>query len=229
MKITTKKGVITVEWRKKEYNPRHIWIPFDREPYHWAWVDDKFAGIAKRFCRDMKYCGQRICKGFCDEDLRSIHDWFLEIVPAMLEQYKNTRNGSPNVLGENHPNEKGFIVNETCHKEWTEILDKMIFLFREADESTCQKKNPYEEEHSKAFHEFTQKYGLFGEQLETQEEKEESRRTGGYVVHFMSELPEYAEIDEKYRAAEKELSEYRNQCKDEAFKLFSEWFFHLWD
>lgn len=215
--------------RKIKSNCRRIWTLFDRETYHWAWAEEKISGVFNNARKDLKYCIQRIKRGYCDADLYSIHDWFLEIVPAMLEQYKKTRTGSPSVLGENLPNEKGFIVNETCHKEWDEILDKMIFLFREADESTCQRKNPYEDEHSKAFHEFTQKYGLFGEKLETQEEKEEGQRTGGYAMHFMSELPEYAEIDEKYHAAESELEEYRNKCKDEAFKLFSKYFFYLWD
>ena len=54
-------------------------------------------------------------------------------------------------------------------------------------------------------------------------------RTGAHVVHCPSELPEYVDIAERYHAEEKKLEEYRNQYKEEAFQLFSEWFFHLWD
>ena len=34
------------------------------------------------------------------------------------------------------------------------ILDNMIFLFREMNEETCQKKNPYQKEHDNILHEF---------------------------------------------------------------------------
>ena len=130
---------------------------------------------------------------------------------------------------ETYENEDGILVNDTCHGEWDMILDRMVFLFRKADESSCQKKNPYEDEHMKMLEEFAQKYGHFGEMLETAEEKEERMKTGAHVVHFPSEIPEYVDVDERYYAEEKKLEEYRNQCKEEAFQLFSEWFFHLWD
>ncbi len=215
--------------RKKEYKIRRCWTLFDRTAYHWAWVDKKLLGILGRFGKDLKYCRQRIVRGYCDGDLFSIHGWFLDIVPAMLEQYKQTRHGSPGILGENYTDERGILVNDTCHEEWDEILARIIFLFHEADETTCQRKNPYEDEHIRILEEFDQKYGLFGEGLETPEEKEENKETGAHMIHFPSELPEYADIEEKYRAEDENLKEYREQCKDEAFKLFSKWFFHLWD
>lgn len=62
--------------------------------------------------------------------------------PSMLEQYKETRHGSPGILGENHANKDGIMVNDTCHAEWDAILEKMIFLFLEADEETCLQEEP---------------------------------------------------------------------------------------
>ena len=103
--------------RKKGYVPRRSWSIFDRETYHWAWVDKKFFGVFDCFRKDLRYCRQRIKKGYCDADLYSIYDWFLEIVPAMLEQYKKTRHGSPGILGENYENEDGILVNDTCYRE----------------------------------------------------------------------------------------------------------------
>jgi len=175
--------------------------------------------------RDLKYCRQRIMNGYCDEDLYSIYDWFLDIVPSMLEQYRRTHHGSPSVLGENYTNENGILVNDTCHGEWDTILDRIIFLFREADEITCQRKNPYEEEHIEILEKFEKDYGFFGERLETPEEKENREQTGAHTVHFPEEVPEYAGIENKYRAEAKKLEEYREECKDEAFKLFSQWGF----
>lgn len=206
---------------KKGYEPRRIWSICDREAYHWVWVDKKLFGVFDCFRKDLRYCKQRIEKGYCDADLYSIYDWFLETVPAMLEQYKQTRHGSPGILGENYENADGILVNDTCHGEWDMILDRMVFLFRKADESACQKKNPCEDEYTKMLEEFAQKYGHFGEKLETVEEKEERMRTGAHVVHCPSELPEYVDIAERYHAEEKKLEEYRNQYKEEAFQLLS--------
>lgn len=214
--------------RRKEYRVQRRWTLFNREAYHWAWVDKKVFGVLERFAKDLKYCRQRIVDGYCDEDLFSINDWFLDIVPSMLEQYKQTRRGSPGILGEDYTNEMGVLVNDTCHREWNEILDRIIFLFREADELTCQRKNPYKDEHMRILKEFGEKYGIWGKGLETPREKERSKKTGVHTVHFPSEIPEYANIEEKYRAEEKKREEYQENCKDEAFRLFSEWFFHLW-
>ena len=48
----------------------------------------------------------------------------------------------------------------------------MEFLFREANEKTCCRKNPYEDAHNQARETYIQKYGMFGEKLKTKEEKE---------------------------------------------------------
>ena len=106
----------------------------------------------------------------------------------------------------------------------------MIFLWKETDEDTCSKRNSYEDEYMKAFGEFTDKYGLLGEKLQTEEELEENRkRGGGGTVHFMHELPEYKEISDKYHEEERNLEQYRNECKDEAMDMLKQYFFALWD
>ena len=85
-------------------------------------------------------------------------------------------------------------------------------------------------EHSKAFEEFTEKYGFLGEKLQTAEELEGNRkRGGGRTIHFMDELPEYKEISDKYRKESKILEDYRNISKDEALDMLKEYFFDLWD
>lgn len=197
---------------------------FEKDNYRYMLYKNPLR-IPSLFLTDLKFCGQRIRRGFCDRDLYDIGDWFLDLAPEMLSQFKKQRHGSPGCLGENHPNEKGIMVNETCHAEWDDILDKMIFLLRESRETTCQRKNPYEDEHAKIFEEFSSKYGLLGEKLCFPEESKGKFRT----MHFPSELPEYQEIEEKYMEEERKLEEYRNACKDEALALFSKWIFNLWD
>lgn len=102
----------------------------------------------------------------------------------------------------------------------------MIFLWREIDEETCSKKNPYEEEYDKAFDEFYHKYGLFGSKFQTEKENQKGGRTR---IHFMSDLPEYQEISAKYEKEEKLLNEYRCSCKDEAMDMLKKYFYDLWD
>jgi transcriptional regulator with XRE-family HTH domain len=102
---------------------------------------------------------------------------------------------------------------------------QQIFLFREADEETCLRKNPFEEEHDRISGEFVSRYGLFGEKLQTEEEKNSQHKR----MYFASELPEYKEAEERYFSEEQVLDQYRNDCKDKAFQLFSHWFFALWD
>ena len=205
---------------------RNVW---NRDPYRWYKYKKDWKAIIGQFRLDLRCCRQRITKGYCEKDLWSIRDWFLDVVPDMLEEYKKSRNGSPGILGENYQNEEGFLVNDTCHGEWDRILDEMIFLFREADERQCRCKNPYEEEHSKAFSLFMDKYGLLGEKLRTPEERKRDSEQNVITYHGMRELPEYKELCKRYDEEEKKLEQYREECKNEAFELFTKWFYSLWD
>ena len=206
------------------------WRPFKLSEYRFSWIDKGFRGIFKQLKNDIKYSFQRITKGYCDYDLFSIDYWFMDIMPRMLTQFKETRHGSPCSL-ENTDFADNFNANNTCdcHKEWDNILDKMIFLIRECNEDTCMKKNPYEKEHNKISDEFIDKYGVLGEKLMTDKEKEDAAITGGGTVHFSSEIPEYKDTEDKYYEEERNLVQYRMEKKDEFFKLFSLWFFDLWD
>ena len=123
-------------------------------------------------------------------------------MPRMLEELKRTRHGNPVVNKGDEGND------EALTKAWDEILDRMIFLLREASEETCKRKNPYEAEYHKASEEFESKYGRLGEKLQTEEDKK---------------------ISQKYRDEDTKLHEYRRQCKNEAIELFSKYFYDLWD
>lgn len=132
------------------------------------------------------------------------------------------------MLGENYANDKGFTVNDKCHEEWDKILDRMIFLLGEMNEDTCKKENPYYEEWAKAQDEFSKEYGFMGQGLITEEEKAEFPE--GYSRwHTMGELPQYKEISENFFKAEREKDQYRDDCKNEFFELFSKCFWDLWD
>ena len=211
----------------------------DRSNNAWNKYDFAMCGLGKKnmlwakikhIKRCLRWSKQRIVRGYSDFDVRNMHGYLQKLLPDMLQSLKDNRNGSPGFLGENYTNDKGILVNDTCHAEWDKILDRIIFLWKETDEDTCSKKNPYEDEYMKAFGEFTDKYGLLGEKLQTEEELEENRkRGGGSTVHFMHELPEYKEISDKYHEEERNLEQYRNECKDEAMDMLKQYFFALWD
>ena len=186
--------------------------------------------MIKHFGRCLKWSRQRVVRGYADCDVWSMFSYLQELMPDMLRHLKDNRYSSPSYLGENYTNEDGFLVNDTCHAEWDKILDRMIFLWRETNEETCSKKNPYEDEYMKAFSDFHERYGLFGERLQTEAELEENKkRGGGGKIHFMNEIPEYKEIYEKHREEDEKLEKYREECKDEAIDMLKEYFFSLWD
>ena len=141
-----------------------VWKPFNRDSYRWAWKDKKLIGVVKEFGRDLHRCHQRIWRGYCDHDIFSIFDWFLGLMPTMLEDFRDHLHGFPSLP--DSVSQQVVLDDEDMGSEgmtaWKAVLDRMIFLMREADEDTCTRENPYEAEHKKASDEFTEKYGLFG-------------------------------------------------------------------
>ena len=204
-----------------------VWHPFMADSCRYAWRKSFIVGVLAELGRDIHRSWQRVWRGYCDYDLFSIFDWFLEIMPEMLKEYKDTRHGSPvmdgNYMPEPEPGNSGRA--DANEKAWDAVLDRVIFLLGEAGEETCSRKNPFEEAYDRALDEFQRKYGTFGEQLDDERDK----RSPGKRMHFPDEVPEYQEISKNYFEEEKKLAEYRSACKDELFQLFSRWFYDLWD
>jgi len=208
-----------------------VWKPFERENYHWAWKDGNVLGIMKEFCRDLRRCHERIWKGYCDFDTFSIFDWFLGLMPTMLEEFRDHLHGFPSspdsvsqqvVLDEEDKEADGMT-------QWKCVLDRIAFLLKEAGDGTCSRKNPFEEEYGKAHKEFDSKYGSFGENLMTEEERKRKEDGRGIRVYFPSDVEEFKPISDRYFEEERKIAQYRHDCKDEALALFSKWFYDLWD
>lgn len=201
---------------------------------------------------DNKKCAkQRAKKGYCYRDIYSISDWFLHIIPKMLNELNNVRKGYPNqIYIEFYQNNKHKIpmtqnefvyggydnkykalfddASNWCDKKWSEILNKMIFLFNECGEN-CTMTNDYACEYNQALKQFSEKYGNKGEKLMTQEEKEHIKGIKNcYVPHYMYELTEYKEIYNKYKEREKEIFEYKCKCQQKGLELFVKYFNELW-
>ena len=186
----------------------------------------------KRWKRNIKFFYQRIKYGYCDSDVWAIDYWFLNVMPGMLQQLKETTHGYPCFQGNISHAVYGTGVSEdidnTGMKKWDDILSEMIFLLNEANEDKCTKENKYQKKYDKAQEEFDNKYGLFGEKLRTEAEKAEEKK-GTHRLYMLGDVPEYKEISELYYNEAKALWNYRDECKNKAFELFSEWFWDLWD
>ena len=196
----------------------------------------------KRVLMKWKWSRERSKKGYCEYDLYSISNWFMRVVPEMIEEARAKKLGIPSVLIEEaknshniDPSEDFYLIPEKLLDEiekeasnkWDAILTRMVFLLRESDEDTCSKKNLYEEEYNKAREEFATKYGDFGEKLLTEEDKEYAKETGDRKVYFMSDVPEYREIYNKYMEEQQKLWEYHEACQKEGLALFVKWFSYL--
>lgn len=186
-----------------------------------------FTRKSKYPIQDIKYSIQRVVDGFSDYDLLDINDWFLTLMPKMLKRYRDECHGYPvyfEMFGDDNSSKE-----EVAMEAWQATLDRIIFCLQEANEETCSKTNKYQEEFDKAFAEFEKKYGVLGEKLLTQEEVRKVNETGNRRAYFLSDIPEYEELCNKYFESERALAEYREDNRMEAMKLLTKWFPSLYD
>ena len=194
------------------------------------------------FFRSLKWAWQRATKGYCELDTYSIGDWLLNTLPDMCEAINKKRCGHPSALFDEAMEHYGLKfmdeynnaseeirdkVDDYGDKKWGEIMSRLTFLLREANEDTCKNGNPYDEEYTRISKEFCEKYGEWGEKLLTDEEKAEAKKTGSCPVYLPHHMPEYKEICELHSEEERKLNAYRERCKNEALELFSKWFYSL--
>lgn len=96
----------------------------------------KFIAKIKHIKRCILWSKQRIVRGYADIDRWNMFSYLQTLIPDMLQDLRDNRMGSPGYLGENYTNDVGILVNDACHEKWDKILDKMIYLWREAREET---------------------------------------------------------------------------------------------
>ena len=135
---------------------------------------------------------QRYERGYSDSDVMNYYNWFIKISSKMLKELADNSMGYPSEIDrqyfkKNKQNlytqkyDEWVSVSETkrqqkqkekaseiCHKEWTDILNRMIFLLNEMDENTCSMAEEADvlfEACSKIDNEFTQQYGICGSEL----------------------------------------------------------------
>ena len=170
----------------------------------------------KDFPRDLKHLYQRAKKGYSYRDLWSIDYWFMEIMPKMLTDFKKNLHGCPAQFTttdddtQNQDVEKGM-------KDWEDIIDRMIFCFKEMNDETCSMENEYKDEYFKQLHKPNEDWLIpCGE------------KDGG-KIYRMNEREVEPELEKNYHKKMLEIEEYKDKMKNEGFELFSKYFWNLWD
>ena len=120
---------------KNKFNGRNV---FTLYPYSWKYPSCWWKNI-ESFFRGFKYTYQRATKGYCDYDLFSISDWFLEVFPNMLKEFADETYSHPYDMDE---------------KEWGKYLVEM----REHFLNACKE---YENSSPEARKEFDELYKDF--------------------------------------------------------------------
>ena len=82
---------ILVKKVNDKFNNRNV---FKLYPHNWKRPSNWWDNI-KDFFRGFKYAYQRATKGYCDYDLFSISDWFLEMFPNMLKEFSDGTHSYP--------------------------------------------------------------------------------------------------------------------------------------
>ncbi|MCL2649488.1 MAG: hypothetical protein FWD60_00495 [Candidatus Azobacteroides sp.] len=176
----------------------------------------------KEFPRDVKHIYQRARKGYSYRDLWSIDYWFMEIMPKMLTDFKKNLHGCPaqfttNDDGTQHQDiEKGM-------KDWEDIIERMIFYFREMNDNTCSMKNEFEDEYFKQLHKPNEGKPVKEWFIPCEEDEQHGK------LYRLNEGEVDPELEENYRKKMLEIETYKDNMKNEGFELFSKYFWDLWD
>ena len=172
----------------------------------------------KLFFRGVKWSWQRARKGYCDGDVFGVSDWFLEVVPNMLDEIKANTYSFPSTLMDegwktvgvksieetfSAPKEDMRKAEAYGRKKWEEILTRTAFLFREANSETCTRKNAYEAEYWQM--------------------KKELQAKGKNLL----ECPECEDIVNHYMQEERAIYLYQEKCRKEGDELFYRWFYNF--
>ena len=190
----------------------------------------------KEIAFEERMAKQRVKRGFSDRDVWSIDYWFCNTISPMLKQLAKKKHGFQQ-LDENgefiYKDKLSDEEYEIFEKRWTDTILHMAHLADEMNEETCSMKNPFDKDLHRIYRAFEKKYGFWGEKLQTEEDKKETKEKGITRMYTPTDDPihgeEYQKIMDLHSDYEKKIAEYRDKCKDDFFVLFSKYFRYLWD
>lgn len=99
----------------------------------------------KQFFMNLKYSKQRIKNGYANCDVWETYNYLEHLIPDMLTSLKDKRFGSAYV-DDNFLKKYNIEKFDDIHEQWTEVLNVLIYHWRESCEDTCSIHNPAEKD-----------------------------------------------------------------------------------
>lgn len=160
------------------------------------WYPRNWWSNIRYFFRTIKWGWQRVTKGYSDCDTWNLDAYYSNMMIASLSQFRAEVQGYPGYMD--------------SIEEWYAILDKIIFLLKQANED-----EPLEEKN------------------ELSEWYEEYLKTKTFDFTKVDKIASKDDEETKlkvnqYYKREEELHQIRTQKRKEAFELLAEYFGHLW-
>lgn len=166
------------------------------------WYPRNWLDNIKHFFHTIKWGWQRATKGYSDYDTWDLDVYYSNMIIASLSQFRAETMGYP-----------GYMENIN---EWYAILDKIIFLLKQANGD-----EPLEEKNKLA--------KWYDGYLATKHLDMTEVANGKAMRISLTEVDEETETKRKqYYKREEELYNIRTQKRKEAFELLAEYFGHLW-
>jgi hypothetical protein len=159
---------------------------------------------------ECKYGFQRMFRGYDDTEIFSFNTCFLKKLPVMLQDLYDIKHGYPvlyDIQGEFGAEQHELILKKS-EIVWNKILKDIIWYFKEANEETCSLQNTHEFNFNFDFKREDSGYYTMTTVYPTEQDKNEAE------LHFKRE---------------KELAEYRKECRNKGFELLKTYFDCLWD
>lgn len=198
---------------------------------------------------ERKMSKQRYKKGYADCDCWGMYYWFANTFAKMIRNLADRKHGAPELEFEEVDNfpidwieKHKVIIDERAREKdyepfdlysifsrWELILLRIAWCFEQSSDEITEIKNEFEEEYMRqvwgddtdadTFDKWWSKHSVVKEY-----DKKGSPKLWRLVLNDAD-----PELEEKYRNRDKEINEYRCECKDEAFDLLKKYFYHLWD
>lgn len=158
----------------------------------------------------IKWAFQRAKRGYSDCDVWGFCDWFLEVVPDMLDKLAEEHHGTPISYLDDRFADPDDVGRALTSEEWKEILTKMAKDFRNASELETEFTNEYEDEYLEQF------------------AKAYSEKPADFRIESLKVLAQ-SPLGQNYSKEEKAICKRRGESLVNAMDAFKKYFWDLWD
>ena len=165
----------------------------------------------KKLWYDIQCFFEKGKKGYCWRDVMNVDYFLINLLPNMLEEFNQKRNGYPGRLMLKYPD----LNDDERSAIWGEYIKEIIQHFKNGNEDTCDQKNEWEEIVNNIL---LQDFPQIGSCLVYKQINEDDSE----------EIKELKMTYQKYFAREAELTKYRKSEVQKGFQMLSEIFGDLW-